>query len=146
MDLSQLRETFKAVFDVFETDAQREVEGVEFEYMGMFTVVIARAGGANKRYATALEEATKPHRRALQLNVPGMNKKAEEIMQDVYANTVVLNIYGDAIGRKKSDAFDPEIAKALFKQLPAFFQEVKDQAESIALFRRETREAAAGNS
>lgn len=141
-----LREKFKAIFEVFETDPQREIEGVEIDYMGMFTVVLARAGGANKKFLQALEEETKPYRRALQLNVEGMDDKAKEIMQRVYARHAVRNIYGEKIGRAKTDAFDPEIATALFKELPAFFAEMKDQSESIALFRKEQREVEAKNS
>lgn len=144
-DIARIRETFKAVYEIFETDPKKEIEGVEFDYLGMFTVVIARAGGANKAFNTALEEECKPYRRALQLNVQGMDEKALEIMHGVYARTVIKNIYGPKVGRAKTDAFDPAIARALFKELPAFFAEAKDQAESIALFRRETREADAKN-
>lgn len=145
-DLAEIRQTFKAVFDVFETDPQKEVEGVEFDYMGLFTVRLARAGGANKDFAKVVEELTRPIRRALQLDVPGMKDRADEILHEAYARTVVRNIYGEKIGRVATDPFDPEIARTLFKELPAFFQEVKDQSESIVLFRKDTREADAGNS
>lgn len=146
INLAEIREAFKAVYDIFETDPRKEQDGVEFDYLGLFTVVVARAGGSNKAFASALEEECKPYRRALQLNVQGMDEKALELYQRVYARTIIKNIYGPKVNRVKSDPFDPEIAMVLFKELPALFAEVKDQAESIALFRKEAREADAKNS
>lgn len=142
---------------LFKTDKRFETEGVVLDY-GETRIRIARAGGANKRYIKALDKATKPYRRAIATGAFS-DERANEILRRVYADTIVLN-WETKRGGEWLPGIDPEdlgvegaelqpvtaenIVK-VFTNLPDLFSDVQQQAQSIALFRSEVDEAAAGN-
>ncbi len=142
---------------LFKTDERVENDGVVLDY-GDTRIRIARAGGANKRYAKLLDKMTKPIRRAIAAGTLD-NERAMEILMEAYAKTVVLGWETRADdqwvpGISPADAgvdgknllpLTPENCLLVFKNLPDLFQDVRQQAESISLFRAELDEAAAGN-
>lgn len=150
----------------FKTDADLEKQGIVIDY-GEARIRIARAGGANQKFAKRLEAVTKPYKRAIQTETMD-TQKGNELLQQVYAETVVLdwetktgeNDRGEAIfetGIDPEDAGeDPEADGSLlavnsenilkvFKNLPDLFQDLQEQAQKSALFRQEIMEADAGN-
>ena len=78
-----------SMYELFRSDADAEKGGVALDY-GEFRVTIARAGGANKRYAKLLNLKAKPYQRLIQLDQLD-NDKAIEILMEVYAQAVVKN-------------------------------------------------------
>lgn len=142
---------------LFKTDKRHETEGVVLDY-GETRIRVARAGGANKPYLKALDRATKPFRRAIATGAFS-DERATGILREVYAKTIVLN-WETKRGGEWLVGIDPEdlgvegaelqpvtqenVVK-VFENLPDLFTDVRQQAESMALFRTELDEAAAGN-
>lgn len=138
-------------FALFETDQEVEQKGVELDY-GAFYFTIARAGGANSRYKKVMAAKTKPFRRLIQEGrMP--EAKSKELMHEAVAETVVLGWgskkhgHGKMIG-KQGEAIDFTHANVikLFNDLPDMFQDLWEQANSVALFRATEEEEDAGNS
>lgn len=144
---------------LFKTNTGLETSGVVIEYSDVCRIRIARAGGGNKRYAKAVEKATRPYRRAIAAG-SFSEEKANEILMAVYAETVVLD-WQVKRGEEWLSGIDPEDVGqagaellpvtaenvvAAFKYLPDLYLDLMQQAQSIALFRDEVNEAAGGNS
>lgn len=142
---------------LFKTDHRIETEGVILDY-GETRIRVARAGGANKRYIKALDKATKPFRRAIATGAFS-DDRATAILREVYAKTIVLNwevkrgeqwltgIDPEDLGKEGAELqpVTPENVAMVFENLPDLFTDVRQQAESMTLFRSELDEAAAGN-
>ncbi|MEE8518136.1 MAG: hypothetical protein V3S98_03310, partial [Dehalococcoidia bacterium] len=80
---------FGGMYKAFKTDDLLETKGVEIDY-GTHRVTIARAGGANKKYARVLEQKTKPYRRAIATETMD-DARAMELLQETYAEAIILN-------------------------------------------------------
>lgn len=142
---------------LFKTDKKIETEGVILDY-GETRIRVARAGGANKPYLKALDKATKPLRRAIATGAVS-DDRATTILREVYAKTIILNwetkrgdqwlvgIDPEDLGVEGAELqpVTPENIVAVFENLPDLFNDVRQQAESMTLFRSELDEAAAGN-
>lgn len=145
----------------FATDVSLETEGIVVDY-GNDRIRIARAGGANKKFAKLLERKTKPFRRAIAVGAFD-NERSMSIMREVYAEAVVLdwevNKGTDTIPKweKGIDPKDagtagdkllpvtPENIKKVFINLPDLFSDLQQQAQAGALYRQEINEGSAGN-
>lgn len=138
-----------SLFDQFETDADKEAEGVEVEYAPnkdgtVPTFIISRMGKANKKYSKMLDKATKPYARQLQLGTLA-NETADNLFMGVFVKTV-LKGWSNVRGKDGKDMpFTPENATELFKLLPDLYEDLQEKAKSAALFREEVNEADAGN-
>jgi hypothetical protein len=143
------------MYELFSSDPSAEKEGIALDY-GEFRVTIARAGGANKRYAKLLNQKSKPFQRLIQLDQLD-NDKAIEILMDVHSLCVVKNWEVKDEDGKWVDGIESADGKAIlpvtpanifdtFKALPDLFADIREQAEKGALFRNALREEAAGNS
>jgi hypothetical protein len=142
---------------LFKTDEKVEQQGVWLDY-GDTRIRIARAGGANKKFAKVLDKKTKPYRRALASGTMD-NDRANNILRETYAESVVLD-WQTKVGDEWKPGIDPEDAGLpagdllpvnsdnvllALTALPDLYQDIMSQAQSIALFRAELDEAAAGN-
>lgn len=142
---------------LFKTDERLESGGVWLDY-GETRIKIARAGGANKKFAKVLDKKTKPYRRAIATGTMP-NDKADDILCETYAESVVLDWQTKVSGEWKP-GIDPEDAGLqagdllpvisdnvllALKALPELYRDIQGQAQQIALFRAELDEAAAGN-
>jgi len=148
----------------FKTDSSLESKGIVIDY-GDARIRIARAGGANKKFARILDIKTKPFRRAIAAGSFD-NDRSNTILMEVYADTVVLdwetNVGNDA-DPKWQKGIDPEDAGVesekgkllpvnkdnvmkVFRNLPDLFFDIQQQAQAGALFRAELDESAAKNS
>jgi len=149
----------------FKTDESLEKAGIEIDYDSV-KVRIARAGGANRRYAKRLEALMKPYRRAID-NGTIPDEVSQKIVRTVFAETVVLDwetkikdaepgkdpVYKKGIspedaGLEPSDTLLPvnvdNVCK-VFSNLPDFFGDLRDQATSSSLFRKDISEFDQGN-
>lgn len=144
-----------SLYKQFATDKNLEKTGIELEYpnedgLPSTVIRIARAGGANERYSKVLEAKCKPYRRQIQTETI-TPEKMEQIMREVYAETVVLgwqnvDIPATENGPAMPNApFSHENCVRVFKDLPELFVDIQNQASKAALFKRENLEAAAGN-
>ena len=142
-----------SMYGMFETDKKREREGIYLDY-GSFRIKISRAGGDNKRFSKVLEGKTKPHRRAIQTDMLDPIV-ADRLLKETYAEAVVLDWETkDDKGKWKSgiEGREGEILPfcnanvcEAFVNLPELFKDVQEQANKVALFRRDVLEADAKN-
>ncbi len=143
------------MFDVFQTDEHLEATGVWIDY-GDFRVLIASAGQGNKKYVSYAEKKLKPLNRAIEAGALD-RKRQTAIMAEIYSKTVVLNWqmsngeggWADACMESKDGDridFNEENVILTFKLLPRLFQDIQEQAQSIAIFRQEQDEEDSGNS
>lgn len=147
----------------FKTDPSLETNGITIDY-GDAKILIARAGGANKKYARILEQKTKPFRRAIAVGAFD-NDRSNLLLMQVYADTVILNwetntgSEAEPVWTKGIDAEDagmesqedllpvtPENILKVFINLNDLFFDIQQQAQIGSLFRVELNEAVAKNS
>ena len=148
------------MYDQFGVDQNLETSGIWIDY-DSFRVLVARAGGSNKKYMSYAELKTKPFRRALQAGTM-TNERSQALLYDIYAKTVILD-WETADGVDEKDGLTkwkkgiqdregnilpvtPENLIATFKALPDLFTDLQQAAESMSLFRKEEVEADAKNS
>lgn len=147
--------------DQFATDVGLEQKGIYIDY-GDDRILIARAGGANKKFARLLEAKTKPFRRAIAVGVFD-GERSMTILKEVYAEAVILGWEvnkGTAAEPKWQKGIDPKDAGMtgekllpvnkenilkVFANLPDLFFDLQQQAQAGALFRQELNDASAGN-
>ncbi len=139
-----------SIFKQFATDSNKETEGVKIEYGAnkdgsIPSVTIRRMGKSNKRYAKALEVATRPHKRAIELETLAEGV-AEKIFKSVFVETVVVgweniqpNDDGTNMPFTKANALD------VFEKLPEFYDDLQEQSKKISLFRNDSMEDEAKN-
>lgn len=128
----------------FRTNKGMEKDGIWLDY-GDYKILIARAGGANKAFDRCLENKAKPYRRALQNGVLSTDRQ-EELMLDVYVETVILGWEGVTNDQDQPLEFNKENLRMVLKDLPDLWRDILLQAQQAALFREDIKEAEAGNS
>jgi len=140
----------------FATDKQAEVDGVWVEYGAnkdgsVPGFKISRMSKANKKYTKALERATRPHRRAIELETMN-NDLAERLFMEVFVDTVLLDwrnvSLSDVSGEKKAEGYadySKANALSLFERLNELYDDLQEKAKKASLFRDETLEGEAGN-
>jgi|SRR6185369_12149685 hypothetical protein len=146
-----LRSTFK-------TNATKEVEGVDIvvsmnEHNNQpISIRVARMSRSNKRYAKALEEATRPHSAAI-ANETLDNDLGNALLRNVFVDTILLgwtNLPKSELTGDEADSdllpFTRENAIALFDEMPDMYDDWEKRAKATANFRDAEREKAAGNS
>ncbi len=148
-----------SLYKQFKTDGSVEKDGVVLEY-GIsskgktISIRIARAGGANIRFAKLMEAKVKPHRRSIQ-NETMDTFLAEQIAKQVYAETVVLgweNVEFPVLDKDGNNTdvmeelpYTVENCVRLFTDLPDLYMDIQEQAGRAALFRADIREVDAKN-
>ena len=90
----------RSPYAMFKTDKNLEENGIWLDY-GDFRILVARAGGNNQKYKIRLAAKMKPYIRAIH-NGTMSEEKAENILREVYTETVILawetkNIHGDFV-------------------------------------------------
>lgn len=138
-----------SLYNQFATNKEAEVEGVEVEYGAnadgsIPSFRISRMSKANKKYTKALERATRPHRRAIELETMN-NDLAERLFMGVFVDTVLLGWSNIQDRDGKAIAFNKENALKLFTDLPELYDDLQEKAKKASLFREEAIEEEAGN-
>lgn len=140
------------LYSQFQTNSDLEKTGVVVDY-GSFRVLIARAGGSNTDFMRLLTAKTKPHRRAIQTETMDP-KLGQAIEREVYAEAVVknweTNVDGEWVqGIESPDGglLDVTVDNLVFtfENLPDVYYDLKEQANKVALFRKEEIEQDAKN-
>ena len=130
-----------SLYKQFATNSEKETEGVKIEFHeatnddgSIPTFVVSRMGKSNKRYSKALEAATRPYRRQIELGTMN-NDKAEEIFLGVFVDTVLKgwkNVRGED---GKPLEFSKAAAVKLFTDLPEVYERLQEEAKLSANFR-----------
>lgn len=137
------------LFKQFGTDKNIERDGVDLEY-GIadngqpISIRIARAGGANAKFAKVAEHKLKPYRRQIQTETADKDV-LDKVMREVYADAVILgwdNVF-DADGNELE--FTRENVLQVLELLPDLWKDILKMSENVSLFRTEVREADSGN-
>lgn len=145
-----------SLYKNFKTDANVEKTGIILAYGpnkdlpavdGVYPQIeirVARAGGANEAYLKRLEARAKPLRRQIQMET--VDRVAlEDLVRDVYAETVVLGWDNVTDIDGKPMEFNKANCLKLFNALPDLFQDIQEQSQRAALFRASIREEDAKN-
>lgn len=128
----------------FKTDNQMETEGIWLDY-GDFKIRIARAGGSNVRYAKAVERHATQHKTALRNDILSAEQQ-KEIMIQVYADSIILEWESMEDEDGNALPFSRENVVKVLTDLPDLFADIRQQATTMGLFRKELLEKAAKNS
>lgn len=140
-----------SLYKQFYVSEQKEIEGVEVKIYDACnddgtipTFILSRMGRTNKRYTKALEAAARPYRRQSELGVMD-NDKAEEILMNVFVDSVLRGWEHVQDRKGKEVKFTKEAAIGLFKDLPDLFDRLQEEAKQLANFRDDALEAEAKN-
>ena len=130
-------------YELFKTDENLETKGVNLNY-GDFSIRVARAGGANKKYAKVFEAKIRPFRRAIQTDTmdPEVDRR---IMAEVYAETVIIGWKGMKGQDGKELAFNKANVVKVLTDLPDLFADIIGQANQVSVFRADEAEVDAKN-
>lgn len=144
------------LFDTFMTDQNLESAGKWVYPAGEPTesnpnppaFKLARAGGANKRYAKAQAAYMKPHL-ALFRNSKDITPERMEIVNDIakkcFFETLLLD-WKDVQNQKgETVPFSRENAELLMKQLPNLYDFLMGESQALSTFNSATVEDEAGN-
>ncbi len=136
-----------SIYDLYETDMQKETEGFWHPVNKKISFLLARAGGANLNFSKAMEKKTRPHRgRGGAFEGDEVDVElATELMQEAFAETVILDWSGITDRKGKKVAYSSAAASKLLKDLPDLFTELRDAAGKAANFRIEEIQADVGN-
>lgn len=139
-----------SLYNTFETDKDLEKEGILLDYgfnskNEPIQIRIARAGGANVRFAKILEQKMRPYKRAI-ANDTMDNKVAEKLLIETYADGVILSWTGVEDRDGTALEFNRDNIVKVLTDLPDLFMDIQQQSQKVALFRADLREAEAGNS
>lgn len=138
-----------SLFAQFAINKFKEADGVEITYGENSdgttpTFILCRMGKSNRKYAKAMEVATRPYRRQLELGTLS-NAIAEKLTMEVFVETVLVG-WSD-VQNEDGDLMDfsKENAIGLMTALPELYDDLQEKAKSVALFRDESREEDAKN-
>lgn len=137
----------------FKTNSAKEVEGVRIELPeatnddGTVPVfILSRMGKGNKAYSKALEAATRPYRRQVELGTL-KNEVAEELFKGVFVNTVLKGWEHVQDDKGEEIAFTRENALALLNEegMEDLYDRLQQEAGLSANFRDTALETESGN-
>jgi hypothetical protein len=140
-----------SLYKQFATNTEKEIEGIEVQMTeaenadgSIPTFVVSRMGKSNKRYSKALETATRPYRRQIELGTM-KNYKAEEIFLGVFCDTVLKGWKNVRDENGEDMPFTKQTATKLFKDLPEVYERLQEEAKLSANFREASLEEEAKN-
>jgi hypothetical protein len=131
-------------YKTFESDSDLENNGVLLDLGDVGKFKIARAGGANKAYLKALNKHGAPYRAAIQAGSLDDNL-ALKIVQEVFAEAILLGWEGVTDRDGKPLVFTRENVLRIFNDLPDLFAAIRNFAENAAYYRKSVLAADAGN-
>lgn len=138
-----------SLYKQFATDQSKEVSGIILTYGknskgDNIDIRIARAGGANTKFAKVAEAVMRPYRRQI-ANENIDIEVVEGLLRMVYARAVVLDWSGVEDKDGNDLPFTEENVVQLFTDLPDLFKDIRDMAEKLSVFRNSALEDEAKN-
>ncbi len=132
------------IYKQFETNKEAENKGIWVEYGEGVAFKIARMAKSNKQYTKAMEVATRPHRRAMELETMDA-KLAESIFMSVFVDTILLDWKGVTDRDGNELKFNKENATQVFTDLPELYDDLAERAKKATLYREHQQEEEAKN-
>lgn len=137
-----------SLYAAYKTDPQKEKAGVEVEYGFRHDkptkFLIARAGGANDRFARILDQKLKPYRRMVQSDTMD-TALSERLLKEAYAEAIVLGWTNVGDENDKDLEFSVANVIKLFTDLPDLFIDIQQISRNLAIYRETVREDDAKN-
>jgi hypothetical protein len=133
-----------SLYKQFRTDPKAEKDGVVLDYGEGGRIRIARAGGSNKAYLSAIEKMHRKYRKQIQLNILSEDV-SQRILREIFADTVILGWEGVTGPDGKDLDFTRANVLKVLEDLPDLFADIREQASSAALFRETLEEIDSGN-
>lgn len=130
------------VYKTFAADSSKEETGVEVEIGKDAFITVARAG--NKKYSRMLTKAFESNKYTLDRKDAAADAKAESIIIDVMAKTILLGWRGLLDEKDKEMPYSYEKAKEMLG-IKDFRLLVSKQADDFSNFRQVVEEADAKN-
>lgn len=138
-----------SIFDDFETNKEKEQQGVAIEYSAnkdgtVPTFFVSRMSRTNKKYVKSLEQNSKPYRRQIELETL-KPEVAEKVNIQVFVDSILngwQNIQdknGAVIEYSKAAAIE------LFKKLPDLYDDLAARAAKASTFRDDALQEEAKN-
>lgn len=110
------------VVEDFAKDSEKENKGVWMPFK-RFEYLVARAHRNNTKFLKTMEEKMRPYQWALDRgNMNALRDVANDVMQEVYAETILLGIR--RIDTKEPLPYTVEDGVALFNRLPDLWDEI----------------------
>ena len=139
------------LFKQFKTDTNKEVNGVEIEFAeatnddgSVPTFIISRMGKSNKRYSKAIEAASRPYRRQIELGTM-KPEVSERIFLEVFSDTLLTG-WKNVIGEDGQELkYSKEAAIALMNALPDVYDRLQLESTIASNFRDQALESEAKN-
>lgn len=154
-----------SLYKDFATDKNMERSGVLLNY-GDVRLLIARAGGSNRKFSEVFKEKAQPYRYAIDHGKMS-EEDANRIMAEAYAESVILgwqsvvrdengDVVRDSKGKPKIQQsiegkdgkqmkFTVENCTQLLLDLPDLFRDIQQMASDQRNFQKEEEKADAGN-
>lgn len=132
------------LYDMFGTDEDFEREGIWYAFSEETKFRLARAGGANLRFAKSLEAKTRPYRRQIE-NESIDNELANNLLLEAFVETVLLDWQGVKDRDGNDLPYSKDNALKLLKDLPDLYLELRTEAARLSNFRTKEIEDDSGN-
>ncbi|MEE8551507.1 MAG: hypothetical protein V3T08_09680 [Gemmatimonadota bacterium] len=119
-----------SIYKLFATDHDLEQNGFSLEY-GDAKFIIARAGGANKKFQSCIERKLRPYRSAINSGTMD-TKTAEKLLAESYAEAIILA--WDGVTDEDGDEleFTKENVVKVLLDLPDLFADIQEQSQKVA--------------
>lgn len=120
-----------SMYGSYKTDPEKEQNGEWFEAED-FRILLARAGGANKKYDAAMEKMTRSHRRSG--NIP--LSKMRSLLKGIYSKVVVKNwqVLRDGKWVDGIEAEDGSLLEVTEENILQTFRKLDDLFAEVHLF------------
>jgi hypothetical protein len=131
------------LFDLFETDSGKELDGKWFNYGPDETkdpgFRCRRAGGENSAYDRAFALKIKEHAAFIQANKKNPSKEAIELVHNAAVEAMIETVLVTWRNVRSKERglipYSPEEARALFKKLPELFADLRDKCLDMSNFK-----------
>lgn len=136
-------------YGAYQTDKDLETNGVLLDLGEQGAFVVARAGGANRKYLTEVRKLTQKYRRQIIAGTLDPDI-AERLAKEAFSKTIVLRWLkkGDKFGSFEAQfdvtgpngsplPFNVENCKMLLTDLHDLYLDIKDCADSSTAYRKE---------
>ena len=133
-----------SIYEQFDTNREVETKGIELDFgeAGVFT--IARAGGANKRYAKVMKQMASPYKRQMEHDLMSP-ESVDDLLIDVFVESVMIGWKGVKDREGKDLKYSKKVCTELFHELPELFAVVRNESSKAANFRHQDLEGDAKN-
>ena len=125
-----------SIYKLFSTEEKYEKDGVWLEFGDGLKIKIARAGGRNKQYLKELNKLQRKYGRLIENDVLE-NSKADELLAEIYAKTILLDWEGITDENDKPLLFNVSNAKKILLDIPDLFILIRNESSKLTNFREQ---------